>query len=99
MYLDNVISNVLLTMDFNDPTIHNGDSILPFVSFVVFFVGVIMIFIGLILVSAAKKEWNVFYAPHDEYTDDNKAKMKAGCIRGRVVYSIGIVLLVASFFI
>lgn len=99
MYFNNVISNVLLTIDFMDPNLNNGNSFLPFISFMMFFAGIITIFIGIILVNAAKKEWKVFYAPHDEYNDENKAKLKTGCMRGRVVYVIGIVLLAASFFV
>jgi len=50
-------------------------------------------------VNAAKREWNVFYAPHDVSTEDIKGKKKKGVIKGRIVYIIGIIMLVASFFV
>jgi hypothetical protein len=99
MNLINTFNNACLTIDFNNPDINNGNSFLPFISFAMFFAGLVIIFIGIILVNSAKKEWNLFYAPQDKYTDDMKAKRKSACLKGRIVYSIGFILFVASFFV
>lgn len=99
MYLNNVINNIFLTASIIEPNETSGGSFLPFLGFVMCLVGFVMIFIGLILASAAKKEWNVFYAPEDKYTDDRKVKNKIALIRGRVVCALGVVIFAASFFV
>jgi len=99
MYFGNAINNILLTVNVVDPESNNGSSTLPFLGFVLFLFGIVIIFVGLILTSAAKKEWNVFYAPHDTPTGDIKAKKKKTLIKGRIVYILGIVMLVLSYVI
>ena len=99
MYFSNAINNVFLTMNSTIINGNNGSSFLPFIGFLLFLFGIVMIFVGLILVSAAKREWNVFYAPHDAPTEDVKAKKKKGTMKGRVVYILGALMLVASFFV
>lgn len=99
MNLISHFNNAFLTMDFNNPDINNGNTFMPFISFAMFFAGLVIIFIGIILVNTAKKEWNLFYAPEDKFTDDMKAKKKSACLKGRIVYSIGFILFVVSFFI
>jgi len=99
MYFQNAINNMFLTVDVTDINSNNGSSALPFLGFVMFLFSIVLIFVGLVLVNAAKREWNVFYAPHDVSTEDIKGKKKKGVIKGRIVYIIGIIMLVASFFV
>ena len=99
MYFENIINSILLTVDVTDPNSNNGSTVMPFLGFVMFLLGIVMIFVGLILTNAAKREWNVFYAPHDAPTEDVKAKKKKGVMKGRVVYILGILMLAASFFV
>ena len=99
MYFENAINNIFLTVNVTDVNSNIGSSTLPFLGFVMFLFGIVMIFVGLILTSAAKREWNVFYAPHDIAREDTKAKKKKGMMKGRIIYSSGIIILVASFFV
>ena len=99
MYFENAINNIFLTVNVTDVNSNNGSSALPFLGFVMFLFGIVMIFVGLILTSAAKREWNVFYAPHDTPTLDIKKKKKIGVMKGRIVYILGIIMFVASFFV
>jgi len=99
MYFENIINSILLTVDVTDPNSNNGSTVMPFLGFVMFLLGIVMIFVGLILTNAAKREWNVFYAPYDTPNGDIKAKRKKSVIKGRAVYILGIIVLAASFFI
>ena len=100
MYFENAFNNIFLTVNITDVGSNNGSSILPFIGFMLFLFGIVIIFVGLILTNAAKREWNVFYAPHDLSSQvDNKTKKKKSVVKGRVVYILGIVMLVASYFV
>jgi len=99
MYFENAINNIFLTVNVTDVNSNNGSSILPFIGFLLFLFGIVTIFVGLMLTSAAKRQWNVFYAPHDISTVDIKEKKKKGVMKGRIIYILGLIMLVASFFV
>ena len=99
MYFGNAISNIFLTMNAANVSSDAGNSVWPFIGFLMFLFGVVITFAGLIMASAAKREWNVFYAPHDVPTEDIKTKKKKGTRKGRIVYILGIIMLVGSFFV
>ena len=99
MCFGNAISNIFLTMNAANVSSDAGNSVWPFIGFLMFLFGVVIIFAGLVMTSAAKREWNVFYAPHDISTEDIKTKKKKGARKGRIVYILGIIMLVGSFFV
>jgi len=99
MYFENAVNNMLLTLNTSTINSDNGSSVLPFVGFLMFLFGVVIIFMGLVSASAAKREWNVFYAPHDVVEEDLKVKKKKRMMKARIVYILGSIMLLASFFV
>ena len=85
-------------MDFYDNEAHQGDSILPFIGFMMFLLGMVAAFIGFVKISNAKRQWNLFYDDRDkkDLTQDKYVKEKK---LGIIILVVGVVLLVGSFFI
>lgn len=85
-------------IDFYDSEAHAGDSILPFVGFMMFLFGLVAAFIGFVKINNAKRQWNLFYDYRDkkDLAQDKYVKEKK---IGTIILVAGIALLVGSFLI
>ena len=63
-----------------------------------FLLGIVIIFVGYVKQSTAKKQWNLFYDQRDrkDFTEEKYVKERKA---GKIIMVIGVVLLVASFFL
>lgn len=96
LYIQSVVNSIFLTASGAGEEAVGG-SILPFLGFMLFLFGSMMIFIGIVMVISAKREWKIYYAPHDEYTEDLIKQRKRDFLKGRIVYILGIVFFILSF--
>lgn len=99
MYLSGIINTIGLSVDFANQNANTGDSIWPFVSFMMFFVGIMGAFMGFVIVNAARMEWHVFYATNDKSKEVDKAGKKKNIIKGCILFVVSVSIFGASFFV
>ena len=100
------------TVDFYDSESYAGDSIVPFLGFMLFLIGLVVVIVGTATYLTAKHNFNIFYDQRDvkityqeqQMTDDEKArvaneKLEKDKKRGRIVIIVGVVMMIGSFFI
>lgn len=87
-----------MDIDFYDSEAHAGSSYWPFLGFMAFLIGFVVTFIGIVKIVNAKHQFNLFYDQRDrkhleepKYVRDKKI--------GIILTIIGIVMMIASFFI
>lgn len=109
-YLSFFINRVSLDVDFYNNEDYAGDSILPFMGFMMFLIGLVVVIVGAAIYFTAKHNFNIFYDTRDVkitydeqmLSDDEKAaknneKLIKDKKKGRIIMIIGAVLIVASF--
>lgn len=94
-----LFNNVLLTVDIYDETANQGDSIWPFISFVLFAIGIMLVFIGVVKLSTAKREWSLFYDRRDSVAKSDKVSKNKSVKVAWATIAIGLIVFIASFFI
>jgi len=100
------------TVDFYDSESYAGDSIVPFLGFMLFLIGLVVVIVGAATYLTAKHNFNIFYDQRDvkityqeqQMTDDEKArianeKLEKDKKRGKIVIIVGVVMMIGSFFI
>lgn len=85
-------------IDFSDSESYRGTSYLPFIGFMVFLIGLVVLFIGIVKINDAKKQWFLFYDDRDKKDFKKPEYIKEKKV-GIVMVIIGIIMIVASFFI
>ena len=98
-YLSFFINKISLEVDFYNNEAYAGNSILPFMGFMMFLIGLVVVIVGAATYFTAKNNFNIFYDMRD---DDEKArrdneKLKKDKKRGQIVMIVGAVLIVVSF--
>lgn len=109
-YLSFFINRISLDVDFYNNEDYAGDSILPFMGFMMFLIGLVVVIVGAAIYFTAKHNFNIFYDTRDVkitydeqmLSDDEKAaknneKLKKDKKKGRIIMIIGAVLMIASF--
>lgn len=97
--LFNVISNVFMTVNIYDENANQGNTIWPFVSFMMFTAGIILVFIGVIKLSTAKREWSLFYDRRDSLPEAKEISEKKAKKHALILIALGVVIFIASFFV
>ena len=72
-YLSFLINKISLEVDFYNNEAYAGNSILPFMGFMMFLIGLVVVIVGAATYFTAKRNFNIFYdtATTEIYTDAN----------------------------
>lgn len=85
-------------IDFSDSESYTGTSFLPFLGFMVFLIGLVLLFIGIVKINDSKKQWFLFFDNRDKKDFKKPEYVKERKV-GIVMVIIGVIMLIASFFI
>lgn len=109
-YLSFFINKISLEVDFYNNEAYAGNSILPFMGFMMFLIGLVVVIVGAATYFTAKHNFNIFYdmrdvritydeqmMPDDEKARRDNEKLKKDKKRGQIVMIVGAVLIVVSF--
>ena len=109
-YLSFFINKISLEVDFYNNEAYAGNSILPFMGFMMFLIGLVVVIVGAATYFTAKHNFNIFYdmrdvritydeqmMPDDEKARRDNEKLKKDKKRGQIVMIVGAVLKVVSF--
>ncbi len=109
-YLSFFINKISLEVDFYNNEAYAGNSILPFMGFMMFLIGLVVVIVGASTYFTAKHNFNIFYDMRDvritydeqmmpdyEKARRDNEKLKKDKKRGQIVMIVGAVLIVVSF--
>lgn len=99
MYLNNMINSIMLTIDFNNQEAYQGQSIWPFISFLLFFAGIVGVLVGIVVIVEAKREWHIYYGPNDKTATEEQLIKKKNFTKGIVVCAVSAMVFCVSFFV
>lgn len=92
------INRIALEINFYDNETHQGDSVLPFVGFMVVLAALIVVLVGATKYFTAKHEFYLFYDERDKKNLDDKKYVKSKQT-GKIMMIVGAVIILAYFII
>lgn len=87
----------LLNINFYSEDANNGDSILPFLGFLIFLGGVMVVLVGVVNFVLAWREFNLWYDASALENKPDKAEKKTKMKKYGIMIAVGVIMMICSY--